>query len=266
MNHLIVAHFQSSDTPAQASAAQILQAQTGGILLKAGPFDANGNRLANALTESAFALEDHYCTMMTHRRGGIIDVTLEERQSMTRFIRERRSILSELKTIIVTVSPEAESQNIAVETLTAICEAGVPPSDIRILFTEVPANSGFEDIYPRVSEYARQSEISLIPDAALPASTSFAKAQHFKLPIAAVLNLAIDFETELTAARLNGAPEKVMHSLAHKVIAQRDLLASANTFNRMANALGLPCISQEDWREEFPMNTNRKRTKAAVIE
>jgi hypothetical protein len=266
MNHLIAAHFQSSNSTTQASAAQLLHAQTGGILLKPGPFDAYGNRVANAPTENEDALENHYCTMMTSRRGGIIDVSPEERQSMITFIQTRRAILTEMKAIIVSASPDEDSQNAAVETLTAICEAGVSPSDIRILATDMPPNAGSDDVNSKVADYAREAGITLTHEASLPISTSFAKAQQFKMPIAAVLNKAVDFETELTVARLNGAPEKVMHALAHKVIAQRELLDAAAKFRRVAELLGLPCITPDEWRAEFPLTANRKRTRVGTME
>lgn len=268
MTHLIVAHFQSSNSAAQASAAQILHAQTGGLLLKPGPLDGHGERVNNAahLTECENALQDHYCTMMTSPRGGIIDVSTEDRNAMIAFIRSRGHVLTELKTIIVSVSPDTASQQAAVETLKAICAAGVVPACIRILATDVPVDSQVDDIYPSVVEYSREAQITVTPGAVLPVSTSFAKAQQFKMPIAAVLNRAVDFEMELTSARLNGAPEKIMQALAHKVIAQRDLLGAADTFKRVADTLGLPCISQDEWRAECAPTMNRKRAKTVALD
>lgn len=267
MTHLIVAHFQSSNSAAQASAAQLLHAQTGGLLLKPGPLAVNSNDANTAhLAESEDALEDHYCTMMTSPRGGIIDVSPEDRDAMIAFIQVRRHVLVELKTIIVSVSPDAASQQAAVETLTAICAAGVAPAGIRILGTDVPADVQFGDVYPAVVEYAREAQITVSPEAVLPVSTSLSKAQQFKMPIAAVLNRVVDFETELTAARLNSAPEKIVHALAHKVITQRDLLGTADKFKCAAETLGLPCISRDEWRAECAPTTNRKRTRTAALD
>ncbi|WP_028208498.1 hypothetical protein [Paraburkholderia nodosa] len=267
MTHLIVAHFQSSNGAAQTSAAQVLHAQTGGLLINPRPLHMSDEQGGNIhLATSETALQDHYCTLMTSRRGGIIDVTPEDRKAMIAFIQARRPVLTELKTIIVSTSPDTASQQAAVETLAELSAAGVAASCIRILCTDAPANAALEEVYPIVAEYAREAEITLLPEATLPGSTSFAKAQQFKMPIAAVLNRAVDFETELTAARLNGAPEKIMHGLAHKVIAQRDLLDTAGAFKRVAEALGLPCISQDEWRAEFAPATNRKRTKATAFD
>ncbi|WP_321936426.1 hypothetical protein [Paraburkholderia sp. J8-2] len=267
MTHLIVAHFQSSNGAAQTLAAQILHAQTGGLLMNPSLLGGSSEHAGSAqLTDREDALQDHYCTLMTSRRGGIIDVSPEDRKAMIAFIQARRAVLTELKTIIVSTSADTASQQAAVETLAEIGAAGVAPSCIRILFTDVPANAAFEDVYPIVAEYARETEITLVPEATLPVSTSFAKAQQFKMPIAAVLNRAVDFETELTAARLNGAPEKIMHGLAHKVIAQRELLDTAGAFKRVAEALGLPCISQEEWRAEFAPTTNRKRARTPALD
>ncbi|CAM2176724.1 conserved hypothetical protein [Paraburkholderia sacchari] len=268
MTHLIVAHFQSSNSAAQASAAQLLHAQTGGLLLKPGPLDANGEHGSSktSQTEKENALEDHYCTMMTSPRGGIIDVSHEDRNAVIGFIQARRHVLVELKTIIVSVSPDTASQQTAVETLTAICAARVAPAGIRILGTDFPAGARFDDAYSAVIEYAREAQITILPEAILPASTCLAKAQQFKMPIAAVLNRTVDFETELTAARLNGAPEKIVHAFAHKVIAQRDLLGTADTFKCAAKALGLPCISHDEWRAECAPTTNRKRTRTGALD
>lgn len=267
MTHLIVAHFQSSNSAAQTSAAQILHAQTGGFLMNPSLLGGSSEHAGSAQrTDKEDALQDHYCTLMTSRRGGIIDVSPEDRKAMIAFIQARRPVLTELKTIIVSTSADTASQQAAVETLAEIRAAGVAPSCVRILCTDTPANAALEDIYPIVAEYAREAEITLLPEATLPVSTSFAKAQQFKMPIAAVLNRAVDFETELTAARLNGAPEKIMHGLAHKVIAQRDLLDTADAFKRVAEALGLPCISQDEWRAEFAPATNRKRTRTTVLD
>lgn len=268
MTHLIVAHFQSSNNAAQASVAQLLHAQAGGLLLKPCPLDVNGDHGGKMAyqTESKNALEDHYCTMMTSPRGGIIDVSPEDRNPMIAFIQARRHVLIELKKIIVSVSPDTASQQGAIEALTAICAARVVPACIRILGTDLPADARFEDAYPAVVEYAREAQITVLPEAVLPVSTSLTKAQQFKMPIAAVLNRAVDFETELTAARLNGAPEKIVHALAHKVIAQRDLLDTADTFKRVADALGLPCISQDEWRAECTPTTNRKRVRAMALD
>jgi hypothetical protein len=266
MTHLIVAHFQSSNSAAQASAAQILHAQTGGLLLKPDTLDGHGEHVNNhqPVTGSEHALQDHYCTMMTSPRGGIIDVSTEQRNAMIAFIQLRRHVLTELKTIIVSVSPDAASQLAAVETLTALCTAGVASASIRILATEVPADAHVSDVCAPVVEYAREAQITVTQEAVLPVSTSFAKAQQFRMPIAAVLNRAVDFETELTSARINGAPEKIVHALAHKVIAQRDLLGTADTFKRVAGTLGLPCISQDEWRAECAPATNRRRAKTAA--
>jgi hypothetical protein len=266
MTHLIVAHFQSANTAAQALAAQLLHAQTGGSLLKLGPIDVNGedvNKKAH-LEENENALEDHYCTMMTSARGGIIDVSPEYRHLMVAFIQARRHVLVELKTIVVSVSPDPESQQAAVETLTALHAAGVVPSGVRILGTDLPAESRFDDVYPAVVEYAREAQVATTPEAVLPMSTSLGKAQQFKMPIAAVLNGAVNFETELTAARLNGAPEKIVHALARKVIAQRDLLGTADAFKCAAEALGLARISQDEWRAECAPTPNRKRARMAA--
>jgi hypothetical protein len=80
------------------------------------------------------------------------------------------------------------------------------------------------------------------------------------------LNRAVDFERELTSARVNGAPEKIMHALAHKVIAQRDLLSTADAFKRVADTLGLPCISQDEWRAECAPTANRKRARTEALD
>jgi hypothetical protein len=266
MTHLIVAHFQSANSAAQASAAQILHAQTGGLLVKPGAPEGHDDPVKNnqRLAESENALQDHYCTMMTSSRGGIIDVAPEHRNAMVAFIQLRRHVLTELKTIIVSVSPDTASQLAAVETLTALCEAQVAPASLRVLATDVPAGSPIDDIYASVVEYARHAQITLTAEAVLPESGSFARAQQFRMPIAAVLNRAIDFETELTSARVNGAPEKITHALAHKVIAQRDLLGTADLFKRVAGSLGLPCISQDEWRAECAPATHRKRVKAVT--
>ncbi|EDZ97548.1 hypothetical protein BH160DRAFT_7146 [Burkholderia sp. H160] len=267
MTHLILAHFQSSNSAVQTSAAQFLHAQTGGLLINPGPLEARGEHASKThLAGSEDVLQDHYCTLLTSRRGGIIDVSPEDREATVAFIQARRTVLTELKTIIVSTSPDAASQQATVETLGAICAAGVAPSCIRILYTDAPANTAIEDDYRVVADYARETGIALSPQATLPVSTSFAKAQQFKMPIAAVLNRAVDFETELTAARLNGAPEKIMHALAHKVIAQRDLLDAVDTFKRVADALGIPSISQDEWRAEFAPATNRKRTKTTTLD
>ena len=267
MTHLIVAHFQSSNSAAQASAAQILHAQTGGLLMNPSLLGGSSGHAGSAQrTDKEDALQDHYCTLMTSRRGGIIDVSPEDRNAMIAFIQARRPVLTELKTIIVSTSADTASQQAAVETLAEIRAAGVAASCIRILCTDTPANAALEDTYPIVAEYVREAEITLLPEATLPVSTSFAKAQQFKMPIAAVLNRAVDFETELTAARLNGAPEKIMHGLAHKVIAQRDLLDTADAFKRVAEALGLPCISQDEWRAEFAPAASRKRTRTTALD
>lgn len=258
MTHLIVAHFQSTNSAAQTCAAQILQAQTGGLLLKLSSLDTQGEQ------GYATVLEDHYCTMMTSRRGGIIDISLEERTAMLEFIQTRRAVLTEMRTIIVSAAPDSASQETAIETLAAICAAGVAPSSIRILATDSPPDVPLEEAYRKLADYASEAGIAMSVNAALPVSTSFTKAQQFKMPIAAVLNRAVDFETELTAARMNGAPEKIMHALAHKVIAQRDLLDYADAFNRLTDALGLPGISQDDWREEFAPVQGRKRAKTGV--
>jgi hypothetical protein len=268
MTHLIVAHFQTSNSAAQASAAQILHAQTGGLLLKPDTPDGHGEHVNNnqRLTDSENALQDHYCTMTTSPRGGIIDITTEHRNAMIAFIQLRRHVLTELKTIIVSVSPDAASQQAAVDTLTAICAAGVAPACIRILATDVPAVARVDDVCKPFFEYAREAQITVTSEAVLPASTSFAKAQQFRMPIAAVLNRAVDFETELTSARVNGAPEKIMHALAHKVIAQRDLLGTADTFKRIAGTLGLPCIPEDEWRAECAPATNRKRARIVALD
>ncbi|MEX3926461.1 hypothetical protein AB4Y36_20850 [Paraburkholderia sp. BR10936] len=71
MTHLIVAHFQSSNGAAQTSAAQVLHAQTGGLLINPGPLHMSGEQGSNMhLAASETALQDHYCTLMTSRRGG----------------------------------------------------------------------------------------------------------------------------------------------------------------------------------------------------
>lgn len=268
MTHQIVAHFQTANSAAQASAAQILHAQMGGLLLKPDTLDGQGEQVNSAqrLEDSERVLEDHYCTMMTSPRGGIIDVAAEHRKAMTGFIQSRRHVLTELKTIIVSVSPDSGSQQVAVETLAALCAASVAPACIRILATDVPADASVDVVYAPLAEYAREAQIAVTPGASLPGSTSFAKAQQFRMPIAAVLNRAVDFETELTAARINGAPEKIVHALAHKVIAQRDLLGTADTFKRIADTLGLPCISQNEWCAECAPPANRKRAKTAIPE
>jgi hypothetical protein len=267
MTHLIVAHFQSSNSAAQTSAAQILHAQTGGLLINPGPIDAPGEHGSYThRTDSENPLQDHYCTLMTARRVGIINVSPEDRKAMIAFIQARRAVLTELKTIIVSVSPDTSSQQATVEMLAAICAAGMAPSCIRILWTDAPTNASIEEAYPTVAEYACEAGITISPEAVLPASASLAKAQQFKMSIAAVVNRAVDFETELTSARLNGAPEKIMLALAHKVIAQRELLDAVDTFKRVADALELPCISQDEWRAEFAPATNRKRAKAMALD
>lgn len=267
MTHLIAAHFQSSNSAAQASAAQILHAQTGGLLMRAHKLDMQGDHVSDHHpADSETALQDLYCTLMTSTRGGIIDVSPEDRKAMIAFIQARLGVLTELKIIIVSTSPDAATQQATVEILEALRTAGVASSRIRILGTDAPANSSVEETYPVVAEYASQARIVLPADAVLPVSASFAKANQFRMPIAAVLNHTVDFETELTAARLNGVPEKIMHALAHKVIAQRDLLDIAETLRRLVGILDLPCISEEEWRTECAPATNRKRAKTVALD
>ena len=118
MTHLIVAHFQSSNGAAQTSAAQILHAQTGGLLVNPGLTGTPTEPMKNAgLADSENALQDHYCTLMTSRRGGIIDVSPEDRVAMIAFVQARRPVLTELKMIIVSTSAVAASQQAAIETL-----------------------------------------------------------------------------------------------------------------------------------------------------
>jgi hypothetical protein len=263
MNHLIIAHLQSSNGAAQSAVAQILHAQTGGVLLQAGSSEARSEPESNTdLTHFETEFEDMYCRMMASPRGGIIDVSPDHCQAMAEFIRLRRHVLTELQTIIVSTSPDIRSQEVAVEILNAIRAAGIDPSCIRIIFVDTPANTEIDDAYSIVLQYVREAQIPVSPEAALPASMPFSKALQFRLPIPAILNRAVDFETELTAARFNGAPEKVMHTLARKVIAQRDLLGATDTFQHVAKALGIPCITQEAWREDAtPVVLQRKRPK-----
>lgn len=263
MTHQIVVHFQSSISAAQASAASIIHAQMGGILVTLNTPAASDEGVDG--THSAAkeqTLEERYCYLMAAPRGGIIDVTRDQAKAMTEFIALRRAVLSELKTVIVSTSPDAESQSNAVETLAAILAGGVDRSSIGILLVDAPANTQDGGHYAAVFSFAREAQITVSHEAMLPVAAPFPKIQQLKMPIAAVLNRAVNFETDLTAARLNGAPEKVVQALAHKVLAQRDLLETTGALQRVADVLGLPRISQEEWRAELAPVINRKRTKA----
>lgn len=262
MTHQIVVHFQSSNSAAQASVAQIVHAQMGGLLVAlTAPVSSDEDPGGAHSAGKEHTPEESYCYLMAAPRGGIIDVTRDQAKAMTEFITLRRPVLSELKTIIVSTSPDAESQSNAVETLAAILAAGVDRSFIRILLADASTNAQVDDLYAAVVNCAREAEIAVAHEAMLPVAAPLAKIQQLKMPIAAVLNRVVNFETELTAARLNSAPEKVVHALAHKVLAQRDLLETTGTLQRLADALGLPRISQEEWRAELTPITTRKRVK-----
>jgi len=263
MTHQIVVHFQSFDTPAQASVAQIVHAQMGGLIVTlAAPVASDEDPGGVPSAAKEHTPEERYCYLMAAPRGGIIDVTLDHAKAMTEFITLRRPVLSELKTIIVSTSPDAESQSNVVETLAAMLTAGVERSSIGILLADAPANAQVEDLYAAVVSYAREAQITVSHEAMLPVAAPFAKIQQLKMPIAAVLNRAVNFETELTAARGDGAPEKVVRALTHKVLAQRDLLETTGALQRVTDVLGLPRISQEEWRAELAPTTSRKRIKA----
>lgn len=265
MTHQIVVHFQSSDSAAQASAAQIVHARMGGLLVTlAAPVLSDEDRSSTYPTDTDDTLEENYCHLMAAPRGGIIDVTRDHVKAMTEFIALRRAVLCELKTVIVSASPDAESQSNAVETLAAILAAGVDRSSIGILLADAPTGAHLEGLYAEVVGYAREAQVTVSDEAVLPVAAPFAKLQEWKMPIAAVLNRAIDYETELTAARINGAPEKMVHALARKVLAQRHLLETAGAFQRAADALGLPRISPDEWRAELTPAANRKRVKAPM--
>jgi hypothetical protein len=267
MTPQIAAVFQSSNNAAEASGAQIIYASTGGLLIKVGANDLSTTRHNDEQTvDPEDDLQDLYCSMMTSKRGGIFDVTVDQRDRVAGFIRARRPILTELKTIIVSTSPDSASQEFARETLDILRAAGIAPVDIRAFFLGCPENSAIEDTYPIFLEGAREAQIVVSPEARLAPSLAFGKMLHHRVPIAAVVNRAVNFETELVTARLGGAPEKVVHALAHKVIAQRELLEATGQFKRVVEALHLTGISEEEWRAESASPANRKRVKSSMVD
>jgi len=266
MNPQITVHLQTSNSAAQVLVAQVLHAYTGGFLASPENDGARHGHPNDAPTPDGInSLQDLYCTMMTSSTGGIFDVPLEHCKAVIHFLQVKRPLLNELKTIVVSVSPDPASQELMGEAINALRAAGTNPTDMRILFTDAPEGLPVEEAYKAAFQHARETQITISPEVKLTRTIQFEKLLRFKVPVAAVLNQAIDLETELTSARLHGAPEKFIHALAHKVIAQRELLHSGDALKQIVGAMGFVLISPEEWRAVAPV-PNRKRNKPNTVD
>jgi hypothetical protein len=261
MEHNIALLFRSCMTsPSQSCVAQLLHASTGGILCNVCAEETNMEcHTDSRLPVTENILEKLYYSAMISKRGAIFDVPVEFMQATTAFVRDKRAILTELKTFIVCVSPDEASQSFARETIAGLSTAGIDGSQIQLLFLDAPSDVQFESCYSMITKFAHEAGIPIAPAATLNASPVFEKARQSQLPIAAVINGTVDFDAELAAARTKNAPEKLRLALAAKAIAQRSLLTSVPLYQAIVLILGLPRISQEEWQAESSTSTIRKR-------
>ncbi|WP_321814312.1 MULTISPECIES: hypothetical protein [unclassified Paraburkholderia] len=261
MEQHIVIYFQSSSNAAQACAAQIFHARTGGLLHRLGTPAQSSDQDCDAEQHAGFPLDEMYCEMMTSRRGGIFDVPHEHCAAITTFIRSRIGVLKELKAAIVCVSADTDSQTQARSAIETLLSAGLAAKQLHLMFTAPADDQAFEEAYAAILQFADQAQIVVPRNAVLPAPAVFEKAHQLQLPIAAVLNGARDFDAELVAGRFNDAPKTALLALAHRAIAQRELLSLGEALERVGAALALTRITAEEWKAENPALGSRKRMR-----
>ncbi|MGF6756773.1 hypothetical protein P3T16_004182 [Paraburkholderia sp. GAS42] len=251
MTHSIVVHFRTNAAPIQTCVAQFIHAKTGGLLVSTGQSRKRETSSASSISHLASQhLEDAYGALLSSPRGGVIDIEQMAAEAMIKFLREHWGTLREIAAIVMTITPENESQVTALHLVEALEEAGMEKSQLRVVYADVPCDARLEVTFPHVTQHLNAAEfLNCTKDAVLFTSRALESALQHQVPIGAVITGAANFETELEEARDAEMSEKTLRTLAKKVLAQRMVLGIRTDIDRLFDALRLPCAAQV-WAQE----------------
>ena len=185
---------------------------------------------------------------MGSERGGVLDVVPQCSHVVIDFMRDRPGTAGDLHACVITCTPDDLAQQATIRILGGLVEAGMDPTRMHILFSGSQPDVAVESAFSHVHQYVHNQLSNCVRVFAEQRATrALEKALPSQVPIGLVLNGGVDFQKQLTDARLSGAAQDVLQQLAKKLLAQRLLIGARADIEQLLERLGLPQISPEEW-------------------
>jgi hypothetical protein len=240
--HLATIIFNSSVDAAERCAGDIIQATVGGPLYLVESRKSTAHVASNAsMRVRPDKLEDLYCSIASTQGACTVQVAADCSQAVLHFMEQYPGTAAEFGVVVISTTPEKESQEKLIDHVTAMVSLGMQPAQARFLLVQARREQPLESAFPTVFEYLKNSYTQGVADpAVLYESVAFTKIREHQLPVAAMLSGETNFQTMLEAARERGDNEDILRELSQKLLAQRALHACRSDIETAAAALHLP--------------------------
>lgn len=241
MHHATII-FNSSFDAAERCTGEIIQAKVGGKLnvvdVRKTLMPVASNPIVRVRPEK---LEDLYCDIASTQAACTVQVTADRTDAVLRFMEQYPGTAAEFGAVVMSTTPNEESQKKLIDTFAAMVRLGMKTSAARFLLVQAPREQPLEIAFSTLFEYLKSPDAqAVMPPAVLYESVAFAKIYDQALSVSAVLNREINFQTLLDTARQRNENEEVLRDLSKKLLVQRALLACRNDIKKATDALQLP--------------------------
>ncbi|MFL9907869.1 hypothetical protein [Paraburkholderia sp. RL17-337-BIB-A] len=188
--------------------------------------------------------------------------------ALCEFARQTPGTLGDLHSIIITLTPRAESQSGAITQIAKLTEAGMMPEQLRILRTGVPAmKSGHESTewFEILDSYLAQNPqfVNCNANAVIQESTVVSALERAHFAIGDAMRESVNYETLLADAHSQGAGEGELAGLVDRMILQRRFQALKPALTRaleMVLPQAIPSVASHEQAGE------ERAAKAAASE
>jgi hypothetical protein len=262
MHHATII-FNSSFDAAERCTGEIIQAKVGGKLnvvdIRKTLMPVASNPIVRVRPEK---LEDLYCDIASTQAACTVQVIADCTDAVLRFMEQYPGTAAESGAVVMSTTPNEESQKKLIDTFAAMVRLGMKTSAARFLLVQAPREQPLEIAFSTLFEYLKSPDAqAVVPPAVLYESVAFAKIHDQALSVSAMLNGEINFQTLLDTARQRNEneDEDALRDLSKKLLVQRALLACRNDIEKATDALQLP-------GDAAPMREPLPRERPAVPE
>jgi hypothetical protein len=241
MHHATII-FNSSFDAAERCTGEIIQAKVGGKLnvvdVRKTLMPVASNPIVRVRPEKLEAL---YCDIASMQAACTVQVTADCTDAVLRFMEQYPGTAAEFGAVVMSTTPNEESQKKLIDTFAAMVRLGMETSAARFLLVQAPREQPLEIAFSTLFEYLKSPDAqAVVPPAVLYESVAFAKIHDQALSVSAMLNGEINFQTLLDTARQRNENGQALRDLSKKLLVQRALLACRNDIEKATDALQLP--------------------------
>ncbi|MGF6371329.1 hypothetical protein OKW40_004079 [Paraburkholderia sp. RAU6.4a] len=242
MSHNPILLINSGNDAAEINMGEVITTHSDGLLFRLEPRARHSTPPRDVVVRfPPEKVSECYCMQMAGRGTTILHVPSAYRAQLLRFLDEHPQTLLDFKALILTATPEDESQHAAVDTIQALERLGMSRTQPRIAFLQCDEGESVESTFKSVCESLPSGSYpNVTVEARLRATPIFEKAKRAQISVSNILSGKDDYLSAIDRARREHADAEVLCQLAQKLLAQRALHGLLPEINRLVGALRIP--------------------------